>query len=343
MSSSMQLPISTPATTSPALSGGQQSEVLSSAEEGEESGVFLEMLVTRLTAETDDLSTVSDGKEAVPVLPSIEEEGNILPVMTLPAAIAVSSNAVAEAGAATTGIPPAVIKNGPLPNTPLMQQMAKPVEPEPLQPEGIPLTSDGEPELQQTAMRLPQLMMAVAGKKESPDLMPGTLAQTSPAVVTGAASNNSTPTTPPPSLLLSPHMNSSQWQNSLGERMVWMVKRDVQQAELRLNPKHLGPVEVRIEIRNEQANITFSAHHAVTRDALEAAVPRLREMLGEAGLMLANADVSQQQPGRGQQEGERGRQGNHPVRNGMESHGVEEMATLRGITYGGSGLIDIFA
>ncbi len=344
MSSAMQLPISTPATTSPAVSGGPQSEALSSAEEGAETEAFLEMLVTRLTGENGDLPAAVDGEEAVPELPPAEQEGNILPVVILPAAIAISSGTAAETGAATTGIAPAMIKNSPQLSPPLMPQTTNLLEPELLQPEEVLLTGDGEPELQQVAMRLPQLMMAAAGKKESPDLMPGILAQPSPAVVVGAASNSSTPASAPPSLPLSPHMNSPQWQNALGERMVWMVKRDIQQAELRLNPKHLGPVEVRIEVRNEQANITFSAHHAVTRDALEAAVPRLREMLGDAGLTLANADVSQQQPGRGQQqEGESRRQGSHSAMNGVESHGVEEMLTIRGTAYGGSGLIDIFA
>ncbi len=343
MSSPMQLPATPPATSLPAVSGGLSSEALSSVEAGVQRGAFLEMLVTRLMGEYGEPPVAVDGEEAAPELPPGEEGGNILPVMIPPTAIALPSNTVAEAGAATTGTAPVMIKNSPLPNASVMSQTANPVEPGLLQPEEVLLAADGEPGLQQEAMRLPQLMMAAVGKKESPDLTPGLPGQTSPAVVAGAASSSSTSASAPPSLPLSPQLNSPQWQNALGERMVWMVKRDIQQAELRLNPKHLGPVEVRIEVRNEQASITFSAHHAVTRDALEAAVPRLREMLGDAGLTLASADVSQQ-PGRGQQqEGDSRRQGGHLAQPRMEDQGVEEISTLHGTVYGGSGLVDIFA
>ena len=346
MSSPMQLQISTPATSS-GVNGGQPSEVAPGLEEGGDAEAFLEMLVARLTTESEGLPPVTDGEEAIPALSPDAAEGNILPVVILPAAIITPSGTVPKAAAETAAIPsPSVLlKNGVSSGLVSQPPATAPVEPELLlQPESGLLNSDGEPELLQTIMRQPQMLMAAAGKKESPDLLPGILAQTSPAVVVGAGSNSSTPLTNTPSLPLSPPMNSPQWQNSLGERMVWMVKRDLQQAELRLNPQHLGPVEVRIELRNEQASITFSAHHAVTRDALEAAVPRLREMLGEAGLTLANADVSQQQPGRGQQqEGESRRQGSHLARSGMENHGAEEMLTIRGTAYGGSGLIDIFA
>ncbi len=214
------------------------------------------------------------------------------------------------------------------------------------QAEGVALNGAGEPDLLPPVASLSQTVMAAAGKKESPDLMPVVLTQNPPAVTTGTGSSGLAPSLPSsPSLLLSPHMmNSAQWQNSLGERMVWMVKRELKQAELRLNPQHLGPVEVRIEVRNEQANITFSAHHAVTREALEAAIPRLREMLGEAGLSLANADVSQQRSGHGQQQdGGNGHQESHLTQSGMENHGGEEMPVIRGVTYGSSGLIDLFA
>jgi flagellar hook-length control protein FliK len=84
------------------------------------------------------------------------------------------------------------------------------------------------------------------------------------------------------------------WDQALGEQVQWMVGNKLQGAEMRLNPAHLGPMEVRIQIQNDQANINFSAQHGVVREALEAAIPRLREMLGESGLQLNNVTVSDQ-------------------------------------------------
>jgi len=83
------------------------------------------------------------------------------------------------------------------------------------------------------------------------------------------------------------------WGRAIGERLLFMVGHKVQAAEIRLNPPDLGPLEVRVSIQNDQANVSFTAHHAITREALEAAVPRLREMLGEQNLELVNVDVGQ--------------------------------------------------
>ena len=97
-----------------------------------------------------------------------------------------------------------------------------------------------------------------------------------------------------PATTLPVPLGQSGWDQALGERVQWMVGNRLQGAEIRLNPAHLGPMEVRIQMQNDQANITFTAQHGVTREALEAAMPRLREMLGESGLQLNQVTVSDQ-------------------------------------------------
>ncbi|MEW6354587.1 MAG: flagellar hook-length control protein FliK [Pseudomonadota bacterium] len=84
------------------------------------------------------------------------------------------------------------------------------------------------------------------------------------------------------------------WDDALGQRMVWLVKQDVHAAELRINPPQLGPLEMRVTISNtDQASVAFSAPHAAVRDALEAAVPRLRDLFSAGGLNLMDVSVSQ--------------------------------------------------
>jgi flagellar hook-length control protein FliK len=51
-------------------------------------------------------------------------------------------------------------------------------------------------------------------------------------------------------------------------------------------------MEVRIQIQNDQASIQFASHHAVVREALEAALPRLRDMLEATGVQLVDVNVS---------------------------------------------------
>ena len=68
----------------------------------------------------------------------------------------------------------------------------------------------------------------------------------------------------------------------------------LQGAQIKLNPAQLGPMEVRIQMQHDQASIQFTSAHAVVRDALEAALPRLRDMFESAGVQLVNVDVSGQ-------------------------------------------------
>jgi flagellar hook-length control protein FliK len=86
----------------------------------------------------------------------------------------------------------------------------------------------------------------------------------------------------------------SNWDQALGERIQWMVNQKMQAAQLRLNPAQLGPMEVRIQVQNDQASIQFTSAHGVVREALEAALPRLRDMFDASGVELVDVDVSGQ-------------------------------------------------
>ena len=82
------------------------------------------------------------------------------------------------------------------------------------------------------------------------------------------------------------------WGAAIGERLMWMVKGDRQAARLKLNPPNLGPLEVRVSVNQDQTSVSFLAQHAVVRDALEAALPRLREMFDQQSMQLVRADIS---------------------------------------------------
>ena len=82
------------------------------------------------------------------------------------------------------------------------------------------------------------------------------------------------------------------WGGAIGERIMWMVQGDQQFARLQLNPPQLGPLEVRVSVNQDQTSVSFLASHAVVREALEAALPRLREMFDQQSMQLVRADVS---------------------------------------------------
>lgn len=86
------------------------------------------------------------------------------------------------------------------------------------------------------------------------------------------------------------------WSEELSTRVTMLAERGQQSASLRLSPEHLGPLEIRIAIRDDQASVWFGAVHADTRAAIEHALPRLREMFAAQGMSLTDAGVSREPP-----------------------------------------------
>ena len=82
------------------------------------------------------------------------------------------------------------------------------------------------------------------------------------------------------------------WGQAMGERIMWMIGKGVQTASIRINPPNLGPVQINVSVQNDQTSVNMLAQHGVVKEALEAAIPRLREMLHESNLQLVNVDVS---------------------------------------------------
>lgn len=99
---------------------------------------------------------------------------------------------------------------------------------------------------------------------------------------------------PVPEFQLSHALHKPEWAGELGGRVFWLAQHNLQQAQLKLNPAHLGLVEIKISVQNDVANISFSAQNAQVREAIEAALPRLRELMSEGGFSQTNADVSGQ-------------------------------------------------
>lgn len=88
--------------------------------------------------------------------------------------------------------------------------------------------------------------------------------------------------------------NSSAWADDFSQKISWMSTQQSQVAELHLNPPDLGPLNVILKISDSQATALFMSPHSAVRDAVENAIPKLREILADNGIMLGNATVSDQ-------------------------------------------------
>ena len=95
---------------------------------------------------------------------------------------------------------------------------------------------------------------------------------------------------------LAPQVGTPAWNQALGEKIVWMAGAAQQSATLTLNPPNMGPLQVVINLSNDQATASFFSAQPEVRQAIEAAFPRLREMMNEAGIELGQATVSSETP-----------------------------------------------
>ena len=85
-----------------------------------------------------------------------------------------------------------------------------------------------------------------------------------------------------------------QFQRNFNDQVLLMAGQGVKKAHLSLNPQELGPVEIRLAMQNDEVSIQLASTNAAVRDALEQALPRLREMFEQTGLKLVDQQVAGQ-------------------------------------------------
>ncbi|HEX2797412.1 MAG TPA: flagellar hook-length control protein FliK [Immundisolibacter sp.] len=150
---------------------------------------------------------------------------------------------------------------------------------------------------------------------------------------------------PPVELPMAASPGSPQFSQELGERLLWLVREGVHEARLQLNPRELGPIEVRVGVSDGAAQLSFSAQHAGTVAAVQQSLPQLREMLAQQGLQLGQADVSQQQAGAGQQTPQQGssQQAAAEARGSAAGMGLGGPVIGERVRVIGRGLVDAYA
>ena len=137
-------------------------------------------------------------------------------------------------------------------------------------------------------------------------------------------------------------LNQPGWDQALGNRVRWMLNEKLLVAELKLNPPHLGVLEIRVQQEGDRTSIQFIAPQAAVRDAVDGALQRLRDLFQESGLNLGDVTVSQQGGGEGNQPGGGGNEGRNPSV-GADGEVVPSLAgetTRAGVP---QGLVDYYA
>jgi len=87
-------------------------------------------------------------------------------------------------------------------------------------------------------------------------------------------------------------LGSAQWGSQVLQRVAWLTGQGIAAAEIHLNPAELGPMQVRVDQRQDSATVVFTSHNSSTREAIEASLPRLRDLFSEQGMELIDVDIN---------------------------------------------------
>lgn len=144
-----------------------------------------------------------------------------------------------------------------------------------------------------------------------------------------------------------PRVDGDDFAENVGTRLSWMAEHRIGRAEIRVSPPELGAIDITLKLDGKQVRAEFASAHADVRAALEAGLPRLREMMAGQGLTLTHAQVGGQDAGAaGGQLAQRG-DGQQTLSSGMAGDGsdaAEEAAeTVAHATLRGDGLLDEYA
>lgn len=86
-------------------------------------------------------------------------------------------------------------------------------------------------------------------------------------------------------------VQDKQWSQAFAYRVQFMAQQGIQRAQVQLNPAELGPMEITVDLAEDVAQVQITAENAATREAVEQAVPRLREMMAQSGFAETSVDL----------------------------------------------------
>jgi flagellar hook-length control protein FliK len=137
---------------------------------------------------------------------------------------------------------------------------------------------------------------------------------------------------------------SPRFAEEVGARLQWIAEQQGGEATLRISPDGLGPVEIRLKLDGDRVELGFTATQQDTRQALQDALPKLREMLAQQGLQLGHADVGQKHAQSSNDDASKSAKG---FAGDDEGDGIVLAAPTRGLDViagrSGRGILDLYA
>ncbi len=81
--------------------------------------------------------------------------------------------------------------------------------------------------------------------------------------------------------------------DAVKDKVMVMINQKIQQIDIQLDPPELGSMQVRINMQNEQAVVSFVVQNQQAKEALEQNMDRLKHMMADNGVDVGDANVKQ--------------------------------------------------
>ena len=145
----------------------------------------------------------------------------------------------------------------------------------------------------------PRTVMPMPEPGAQPELSSRTVdAPASTASGLAPASARGADTATSPSVMQLPDIRQapqgSEFPQEILARVRMIQSQNGKEARLNLHPAELGRLQIAITSEGEATRVAFVVENAQAKEALEQAMPRLREFLQQAGLQLTDSSVAQQ-------------------------------------------------
>jgi flagellar hook-length control protein FliK len=156
-----------------------------------------------------------------------------------------------------------------------------------------PVASSANTETNKGVSTVAPLLVAEAKTETSKSVLADTTPNTLSAITPHASGNlNSLPIKHDLPLSVPTPIRDQGWAGDFGQKILWLASSDKQSAQMTLNPPQMGPIEISLNMDKGNATASFVSGNAEVRQAIEAAMPRLREMFASAGIALGQTNVS---------------------------------------------------
>jgi flagellar hook-length control protein FliK len=93
---------------------------------------------------------------------------------------------------------------------------------------------------------------------------------------------------------IAPRLDTPEWRPAFAGGMRSLVQDGVNSASLQLNPAELGPIDVRIVVTDQRADISFMVRTSEANSAIQSALPDLQDQLARSGIQLGQTSVGGQ-------------------------------------------------